>query len=170
MVDNHVQAWSDNYRTGEASMPRTGRPATVDGAHAFGLKTRDPKKWTDQRIADEFYKGEVTKQAVTKAIAMHKARDGHRPPPKWQWDVLLKHAQDSLYQTLVAVYYFEQGEPLSDEERTAVKPMLDLLDGQGVVVTYHKKSGFHFTARQAEDDASYFQERSFSASGELLVG
>lgn len=149
-------------------MARTGRPATVDGAHALSLKTRD-STWTDQRIADEIYGGRVTKQAVSKAIATHRARSGHRPPPQWRWDVLLKHAQDSLYQTLASVYYFELGEALSDEERTAVKPILDLLDGQDLVVTYHRKTGFHFTTRCPEDDKSYFQERTFNEHGHLLV-
>lgn len=151
-------------------MPRDGRPPTIDPVWAMGLKDRG---WSSDRIAEEVFKEKgkrVTKRAVDLAIHNYKAKAGKPPSPEWPWKLLARHCQGPLYDLLLSVRYWELGAALLEAEQRAVRDFLRMMDQQGVVVAYNRQSGFHFAARQPEDDASYFQERSFSADGQLLVG
>jgi hypothetical protein len=154
---------------GEVGMPRTGRPRLVDAAYCLDLKARDPK-WTDARIAEEIYKGEVGRSAVSRAISNYKARNGERKPPEFPWAVRSKHARGSVYQTLVTLRHWEEHVQLTDVELVALQTFLRLLDLQEVIVAYHPKTGFHWLPRRPGDSESYFQVREFDEAGQPILG
>lgn len=105
------------------------------------------------------------------AIEKRKARLGARPVPEWPWEVAPKHRKDSLYQTLETLYYFELNEALTDEEKTAVRQFVRMLDQYRAVWTYHRKSGFHMVSRRPGDNSeSYFQSREFDEAGQPILG
>jgi hypothetical protein len=150
-------------------MARTGRPPVIDAGWAVTMEARG---WTHREIAEEVSRTsgqQVTRPAVSMAIKAYKARSGQKPPPRWPWDVLSRHARGAFYQTLVTVWYWEQREPLTEEESQSVRDFLQILDAQEAVMTYSRLSGWHMVSRQPEDDRSYFQERSFDDNGNPIL-
>lgn len=154
------------------AMPRDGRPKVVDPVWASDLKSSDPRYWTSQRIADRIFEetgNRVTPRAVELSIANYRARVGFRGEVKWPWAVLAKDCQGPWYETLLAVYWWEQKAELSRAEAGLAGDFRKLMDRIDGVVTYHRRTGFHTVARRSTDDGSYFQKRSFDDDGKPVL-